>query len=57
MCIPIFLEGHGRLAARASLWIFHEAAQWQTNDEKRTDMAETWRLFRKYYLPAGVSMN
>ncbi len=57
MCIPIFLQGHDRIAARASLWIFHEAAQWQTSGEKRTDMPETWRLFRKYYLPAGVSMN
>src|SRR5215468_4373749 len=57
MCIPIFLQGHDRLAARASLWIFHEAAQRQTNGEKRTDMAETWRSFRKYYFPAGVSMN
>ena len=57
MCIPIFLQGHDRLAARASLWIFHEAARRETNGDKRTDKAETWRLFRKYYLPAGVSMN
>jgi Clp protease len=57
MCIPIFLQGEDRLAARASLWIFHEAAQRQANGQQGTDMAETWRLFRKYYLPAGVSMN
>jgi hypothetical protein len=57
MCIPIFLQGDDRLAARASLWIFHEAVQRQANGQQRTDMAETWRLFRKYYLPAGVSMN
>jgi ATP-dependent protease ClpP protease subunit len=37
MCIPIFLQGHDRLAARASLWIFHEAAQRRTNGEKRND--------------------
>ena len=55
MCIPIFLQGEDRLAARASLWIFHEAAQRQANGQQRTDMAETWRLFRKYYAPAGVS--
>jgi hypothetical protein len=54
MCIPIFLQGEDRLAARASLWIFHEAAQRQANGELRTDTAETWRLFRKYYAPAGV---
>jgi hypothetical protein len=54
MCIPIFLQGQDRLAARASLWIFHEAAQRQANGEPRTDTAETWRLFRKYYAPAGV---
>jgi Clp protease len=57
MCVPIFLQGEDRLAARASLWIFHEAAQRQANGQQRTDMAETWRLFRKYYAPAGVSMH
>src|SRR5262249_438797 len=53
MCIPIFLQGEDRLAARASIWLFHEAAQRQANGELRTDTAETWRLFRKYYAPAG----
>ena len=57
MCIPIFLQGDDRLAARASLWIFHEAGQRQANGEQRTDRTETWRLFRKYYAPAGVSMH
>jgi len=55
MCIPIFLQGEDRLAARASVWIFHEVAQRQANGQQRTDTAETWRLFRKYYAPAGVS--
>jgi len=55
MCMPIFLQGEDRLAARASVWIFHEVAQRQANGQQRTDMAETWRLFRKYYAPAGVS--
>jgi ATP-dependent protease ClpP protease subunit len=54
MCIPIFLQGEDRLAARASIWLFHEAAQRQANGELRNDTAETWRLFRKYYAPAGV---
>jgi ATP-dependent protease ClpP protease subunit len=57
MCIPIFLQGEDRLAARASIWLFHEAAQRQANGLLRTDTAETWRLFRKYYAPAGVSMH
>jgi len=54
MCIPIFLQGEDRLAARASVWLFHEAAQRRANGELRTDRTETWRLFRKYYTPAGV---
>jgi hypothetical protein len=54
MCIPIFLQGEDRLAARASIWLFHEAAQRQANGELRPDTAQTWRLFRKYYVPAGV---
>ena len=57
MCIPIFLQGEDRLAARASIWLFHEAAQRQANGVLRTDTAQTWRLFRKYYVPAGVSMH
>jgi len=57
MCIPIFLQGDDRFAARASLWIFHEASQPQANGSQRTDMTETWRLFRKYYGSAGVSMH
>jgi hypothetical protein len=57
MCIPISLQGEDRLATRASLWIFNEATQRRANGVLRTDTAETWRLFRKYYAPAGVSMH
>ena len=57
MCIPIFLQGHDRLAARTSLWIFHQAAQREANGKTREDMEETLRLFRRYYVPAGVSMD
>jgi hypothetical protein len=57
MCIPIFLQGDDRFSARASLWIFHEVSQPQANGGQRTDMTETWRLFRKYYGSAGVSMH
>src|SRR5260370_42408000 len=55
MCIPIFLQGDDRLAARASNWIFHEATRPGANGKERTDI--TWCLFRKYYVPAGVSMD
>ena len=58
MCFhAIFLQGDDRFAARASLWIFHEVSQPQANGGQRTDMTETWRLFRKYYGSAGVSMH
>jgi hypothetical protein len=55
MCIPIFLQGDDRFAARASNWIFHEATRPGANGKERTDI--TWCLFRKYYVPAGVSMD
>jgi hypothetical protein len=52
MCI---LQGDDRLAARASHWIFHEAAKPGATGKERTDM--TLCLFRRYYVPAGVSMD
>jgi hypothetical protein len=55
MCIPVFLQGQDRFAALASLWIFHEAAKKEANGAEQTDAEETARLFRRYYLPAGVS--
>ena len=53
MCIPIFLQGDDRLAARTSSWIFHEAAKRGANGKERLE--ETLRLLRTYYVPAGVS--
>ena len=53
MCIPIFLQGDDRLAARTSNWIFHEAARQGANEGERIE--ETLRLLKKYYVPAGVS--
>jgi hypothetical protein len=44
-----------RFAARASNWIFREATRPEANGKERTDI--TWCLFRKYYVPAGVSMD
>jgi hypothetical protein len=55
MCIPIFLRGDDRLAARTSLWLFHEAAKHGANGKER--MEETLYLFRRYYVPAGVSVH
>jgi hypothetical protein len=49
MCIPIFLQGDDRFAARASNWIFHEATRPGANGKERTDI--TWCLFLKYYVP------
>jgi hypothetical protein len=37
MCIPIFLQGEDRLAARASVWIFHEVGRQTASSEP------TWR--------------
>ena len=53
MCIPIFLQGHDRLAARTSLWMFHQAAKREANGKKREDMEETLRLFLRYYVRPG----
>jgi hypothetical protein len=55
MCINVFLQGNDRAAARASLWVFHEAAKREADGTERMDMEETLRLFRRYYVPAGVS--
>jgi len=55
MCIPIFLQGDDRLAARTSNWIFHEAARQGANRKERTE--ETLQLFDRYYVRAGVSVH
>jgi hypothetical protein len=55
MCVPIYLQGNDRLAARASLWLFHEVARREADGTERTDKEGTLRLFRRYYAPAGVS--
>ena len=57
MCVPIFLQGQTRFAARSSLWLFHEAAKSlnATGSRVRVDAMETRRLIRRYFTPAGVS--
>jgi hypothetical protein len=54
MCIPVF-PSRRRPSARTSRWIFHEAAKQGANGRARRE--ETLRLFQKYYVPAGVSVN
>jgi hypothetical protein len=53
MCIPVFLQGDDRLAARTSGWIFREAAKPGANGKEWIE--ETLRLLRTYYVPAGIS--
>ncbi len=60
MCVPIFLQGKDRHVASASIWVFHEVtAQQRANmpgaTEITADEDETFRLFREYYIEAGVS--
>ena len=56
MCVPIFLQGRERYAAGSSLWVFHEASRVADGDDGKAvaDDEETLRLFRSYYVKAGV---
>jgi len=56
MCVPIFLQGQQRYAARTSIFLLHEVTGRLRNGRKVTKPGETMRLFRRYYLPAGVSV-
>ena len=56
MCVPIYLQGEERFAAPVSIWLFHEAAEAGKNGTVRTDPKETLRLFKQYFVPAGVSL-
>lgn len=55
MCVPIFLQGQQRIAARTSAWMFHEAASPAGNGRVSINREETLRIFRRYFIPAGVS--
>jgi ATP-dependent protease ClpP protease subunit len=57
MCIPIYLQGDDRFAARSSLWVFHEAGRQNGEGDVTVDSRETMRLLRAYYVPAGVSLD
>ncbi len=56
MCVPIFLTGHKRIAAGASLWLFHDISGPAKNDRSRTIFKpwKTEKMFRDYFIPAGV---
>ncbi len=57
MCVPIFLQGQVRRAAPASLWLFHEISRHdeKTNKTIRLLPKKTARMFKDYFVPAGVS--
>lgn len=57
MCVPIFLTGNRRIAAGASIWLFHDITDRDKNDKSRR-VLKPWMtdtMFRNYYIPAGVS--
>ena len=51
MCVPVFLQGQDRVAARASVWMFHPVIKGQTH---LLDVSAWEDLIKAYYLPAGV---
>jgi ATP-dependent protease ClpP protease subunit len=55
MCVPIYLQGLERVAAPTSRWVIHEAAHQVGDDKVKVDPEETMRIFRRYYVQAGVS--
>ena len=57
MCVPIYLQGNDRYAARSSLWLFHDAAKRMRNGSVALDRDETMRIYRRYFVPAGVSVD
>lgn len=56
MCVFIYVQGQKRLAASASLWLFHEVSYQdpKTHQVTRLDRASWERLIDKYWVPAGV---
>lgn len=56
MCVPIYLQGQERFAAASSLWLFHDAAKLDKKGDVIIDREETLRIYRRYFVPAGVSV-
>lgn len=57
MCVFIYAQGQKRLAAPASLWLFHEVSYMDpaTKKIRKLDRAAWEVLVDKYLVPAGVS--
>jgi hypothetical protein len=56
MCVFIYVQGQKRLAAPASLWLFHEVSYKDPTTHKviKLDRASWEQLVDKYWVPAGV---
>lgn len=57
MCVFIYVQGQKRLAAPASLWLFHEVSikNRHTHRIARLDRISWEQLVDRYWIPAGVS--
>ena len=57
MCIPIYLQGQIRFAARSSTWLFHQVGERETGTRKyiRLKPSASQALYRDFYKPAGVA--
>lgn len=57
MCVPIFLTGNQRIAAGASLWLFHDIVGRDKNNRSRKIFKpwKTRQMFKEHFIPAGVS--
>jgi hypothetical protein len=58
MCVPIYLQGERRVAARVTSWLFHRVTR-TLNEGDSTRLQElagaSKRLHDLYYIPAGVN--
>jgi len=56
MCVFVYVQGQHRLAASASLWLFHEVSvkDPKTNQITKLDRTGWERLVNAYWVPAGV---
>jgi hypothetical protein len=57
MCVFIFVQGHERVGALTSAWLFHEVSRLDPNTKQTTMLNRPrWEhLIDKYFRPAGIS--
>jgi hypothetical protein len=57
MCVFIFVQGHERVAALTSAWLFHEVSRMDPNTKRIINLNRPrWeQLIDKYFVPAGIS--